>query len=161
MIEINHFIPFLIFLCKVFWQKRMKILRSVVVVLLLLNSTGALFGGWNLMTHPAGDAMGLPLSYLAFSPFSDYFFPGLILFVGNGIFSAIVLAAFYLDYRFAARLITAQGAALVGWIVIQMLMIRVIFYLQFVFVGVGLALIFCGLGMARAQKRAEAESFPG
>ena len=54
-------------------------------VLLIINGMGALYGGLNLIVYPNGNSLQLPLEYLNHSPFNNYFIPGVILFVMNGL----------------------------------------------------------------------------
>lgn len=60
--------------------------RNILVLLLLFLGLTASGGGICLIISPYGKLIGnLPLSILANSPFSDFFFPGLILFFILGI----------------------------------------------------------------------------
>ncbi len=111
---------------------------------LLFNGIGALFGGWNLITYPDGSGLQMPLKYLQFTPFHDYFIPGLVLFAANGLFSIFVFAALIFKFRNYARLMMVQGAVLLGWIVIQLLLIRTFHFFQLVFGLVGIALLVIG-----------------
>ncbi len=122
-------------------------------LLLLLNGTGALFGGWSLMTDSSGRDIGLNLVYLTHTPFSSYFIPGLLLFVFNGILSFLVLVALLFRSKSYAKLIIAQGAVLTGWIVSQIMLVRMIYFLHFVMGAVGLALILCGILLRKYQEK--------
>jgi hypothetical protein len=127
------------------------ILKLIAILLLLVNGIGALYGGWSLIGNPGGEKLQLSLSYLDNTPFNDYLIPGLILFLTNGISSLIVVAAIFFSYRHAAKLVIAQGAILTGWIIIQMIMIQVIYWLHWVLGGIGLALIGTGYLLNRLK----------
>lgn len=133
--------------------------RVLSLLLLLLNGTGAVFGGLNLMTHPDGSGMQMSLTLLEHSPFNDFFLPGVILFAANGLSSFFVLVAMVIGMRNVHWLIAAQGAILGGWIVIQVIMIRTIAILHFVFGGIGLVLIICGwiLTSSAVEKQLQAK----
>ncbi len=132
----------------------MKTLLKVVAgLLLLINGLGALYGGWNLMTFPDGSGFGLPLSILQHSPFTDFFLPGLILFVFNGLCSIAVLAALWLNRAQYPWLVIGQGAILVGWIGIQILLIRGTGTLHWIFGGIGLLLMVSGALLVNANRK--------
>lgn len=118
--------------------------------LLLINGGGAVYGGSNLMTYPDGSSLHISLAYLAHSPFRDFFFPGLILLWVNGVFSFVALAGLVFQYRHHARLIMAQGIVLLGWIAIQMMMLRTIDGLHIIFITIGTLLL--GLGWILMKK---------
>jgi hypothetical protein len=113
----------------------------LAITLLLINGLGALYGGGNLIMYPDGNGFGMPLSMLAHTPFHDFLIPGIILFAANGLSSIVVCAALLRNVRYAWWLVMAQGAVLVGWIVIQVILIQGVGFLHFLFGFVGLALI--------------------
>lgn len=101
------------------WHHRIKyfaqrqtlkiILKIFVSLLLLFNGIGAVYGGWNLMTHPDGSSLQMSVAYLEHSPFNDYFIPGIILFIANGLCSFIVLATILFNLKDYPWFIIAQG----------------------------------------------------
>lgn len=123
----------------------MKLLLTIITyTLLLVNGLGALFGGYHLISHPDGSSLQMPLSMLATTPFTNFLIPGVILFVANGLFSMAVLSSLLLKKRYSALLIIGQGVVLFSWICIQVVLIRGVHALHFIFGGIGLALITCG-----------------
>ena len=130
-------------------MNQVRVIKFISVFLLLVNATGALYGGYSLITQPSGAGLQLPIEFLEPTPFTDYFIPGIILFVFNGIFSLVVVASVIRNSRYSARLVVAQGVILTGWIIVQVLMIQIIYYLQFVLGGVGITLIFLGTLLKR------------
>ncbi len=125
-----------------------KLAKLLAIAFLLFNGIGALFGGFQLMIDPSGGKLQIPLSYLQYSPFRDYLIPGVVLFCVNGLFSMLVLGALALQHRHAHLLVMAQGLLLGGWILAQILMLRV-FYppLHGLFLAVGAVLLVCGWAM--------------
>lgn len=119
-------------------------LKFIAAALLLFNGIGAIYGGGNLILHPDGSSIQLTMDWLEHTPFKDYLIPGIVLFIANGIFSFIALAAMLLKVNNYAWFIMAEGAILTGWIVIQMLMIQTVYFLHIVMGGVGLALLLVG-----------------
>ena len=122
----------------------MKTLRILACLLLLFNGTGAIFGGWSFIQDPTGAGLKIPTTYLEHSPFQDFLIPGIVLFTVNGVLSMVTLVWTLMQWKHYGWLIMLQGAMLVGWIIIQMLMIREIYYLQFIFGGIGIILLWIG-----------------
>lgn len=120
------------------------LLKFIAAALLLFNGIGALYGGGNLILHPDGSSIQLTMDWLEHTPFKDYLIPGIVLFIANGVFSFIALAAMLLKVNNYAWLVMAEGAILTGWIVIQMLMIQTVYFLHYVMGSVGSALILVG-----------------
>lgn len=123
----------------------MKIfLKAFVALLLLFNGIGAIYGGWHLMTKPDGSGLMMPLDMLEHSPFNNYFVPGIILFIANGLFSLFVLVMLLVNYKKYSLLIIAQGVVLVTWIIVQIIMIQTIEKLHVIYGGAGILLVICG-----------------
>ena len=113
-------------------------------VLLIINGMGALYGGLNLIVYPNGNSLQLPLEYLQHSPFNNYFIPGVILFVMNGLSSLFICVAILLDSKRYAILILMQGCILACWIFIQILMLQSVNSLHLAVGITALLLMLCG-----------------
>lgn len=133
-----------------------SLLIILVYILLLFNGIGALYGGWNLMMHPDGSSIELTPAWLLHTPFNNYFIPGMVLFVANGLFSLVAFAAMVFKHRFYPWLIMAQGAILAGWIVIQMLLIQTVYFLHYVMGGTGITLLIVGYLLLKINKTTKA-----
>lgn len=130
--------------------------KSVVIlaiVLLLFNGTGALYGGWNLMTHPDGSTIALSPRFLAQTPFNNYFIPGIVLFIANGLCSMAALLMVLRKSKFTGHAVLAQGVLLCGWIVVQLYLIGPVYFLQAMLGCVGVLLLLCGAVLSRKEKR--------
>ena len=130
-----------------------KLLKIFTSLLLLLNGTGAIYAGYELLMAPDGSSMKMPLSMLKHSPFNDFFIPGLVLFITNGLFSYFVLIIMLLKYKNYTLAIIGQGVILTGWILIQMLLLRAIAVLHIIFISIGLLLIIYGLVLNSDHQR--------
>jgi hypothetical protein len=122
----------------------------VSLLLLSINGLGALYGGISLIADPTGGSMQMPLSYLEHSPFSSYLIPGIVLLLVNGCLSIGAIILLLIKHARAQWLVMAQGVLLSGWIVVQMLMLRM-FYppLHLTFLLMGLCLLGCGVCLRR------------
>lgn len=123
----------------------MKAVKIITFLLLFFNGMGALFGGYMLMSDPSGSSLYLSPEYLNNTRFIDYFLPGLVLFLANGLGSMLVLLGIRLGWKIAPLLVILQGFVLVSWIVIQVALIDIIYYLHYVMGGIGICLIICGI----------------
>jgi hypothetical protein len=127
-------------------------LKILTGLLLLLNSAGAFFGGWNLVRYPDGSSLQLSTEWLQHSPFSDYFIPGLVLLAVNGLFGLFVLLMLVVGNRRYPAYVIIQGVLLGGWILVQVIMVRTVVGLHFLFGGIAMLLLLLGwilLDMAR------------
>ena len=122
----------------------MKTLRILACLLLLFNGTGALFGGWSFIQDPTGSDLQIPTTYLEHSPFKDFLIPGIVLFTVNGVLSLVTLVWTLMQWKQYGWLIMIQGAMLVGWIIIQMIMLREINLYHFIFGSIGIILLWIG-----------------
>ena len=123
-----------------------------LVLLQLLLGVGAVYGGWTLMTDPS--VFELNPEWLAGSPFRSYFFPGLILFLLNGVFPLFICIGLllkpawpwanvfniYRDRHWAWTYSLFSGIMLIIWITVQLTMMPS-YWLQPAFLGVGILIL--------------------
>lgn len=121
-----------------------KYIKIIVIVLLTFNAVSALIAGWLMMMDTTGQSMGFNVEMLRFSPFKDFFIPGLVLFFSNGVLSSIAIISIVTNHKNAYTLMWVQGTILAGWICGQILMLRMIEPLHLLMGGVGVILIYTG-----------------
>ncbi len=122
-----------------------KSAHILAVLILIFSGISACFGGWMLITSPDGSSLGMTTGLLEYSPFTDFLIPGIVLFTVIGLFS---LVSAYLVVRQVTRysfLVILMGLILIGWIVVQAIMIQTVNYLHLIFVSAGLLLVASGL----------------
>jgi hypothetical protein len=113
--------------------------RTVVGLLAFLG-VGALAGGVALVSKPDGSVMQFDQAILAGSPFTDFFFPGLIL---GGLFGAgsfLVAALGLRGVRLAPFLAFALGCGLMIWIVVELAIIKELSALHPLYFCIGLGI---------------------
>lgn len=120
-------------------------LKAASVVLILFNSVGALAGGGGLILDPSGKGLQLSLDWLRYSPFNDFFIPGIILFLVNGLFGLVVLAMIFMKYEKYPVFVLIQAILLGGWIIIQMILLHTINFLHILYIFIAVALVVLGL----------------
>ncbi|HET9136521.1 MAG TPA: hypothetical protein VFO76_07785 [Candidatus Kapabacteria bacterium] len=128
-------------------------LLTLSFLFLLFNASGAFFGGLNLMTHPDGSSIALPYEYIKTTAFKDYFIPGLILLLANGVFDLLVCAAIVARIKRYPLLIISAGVILGIWLLVQIIIIQILYYLQFILALDALGMILCGWLLRRMQKK--------
>ena len=126
----------------------------VVVVLEVILVIGAGAGGIALMARPES-GLGMSVSSLSKSPFSNFLIPGIILFVVNALLPLAVVVITLMRVRRSYLGHVAVGAALLIWIVVEMIWIAYN-WLQPAF-GVMAALIL-GLAIWNWTRRARGEA---
>lgn len=114
---------------------------------LLFQGISGTIGGIALVTDPSGDTLRIPTSWLAGSPFHDYSVPGLILLLALGLFPLFVPYGILKRARWAWFGSTCVGAALIVWIVTEILIIG---YharppLQLIYGSLGIAILILSL----------------
>lgn len=128
-----------------------RFVRVVAILALLFLSVSAAVGAIPLITDPSGHALHMPLALLQHSPFHNFFLPGVILLLSNGLFAGIVLLLLLRRVPAWGLWIVLQGCVLAGWITIEVLMIRTVVWAHFVYWGLAVLLIACGWFLHRSH----------
>ncbi len=123
---------------------RLALIRLLVLGLLAFTAAGALYGGWQLMTDPTGGKLGMSTGLLTQSPFTDFRWPGVILFILIGLGSIVATIWVLRQWYYYSIAVMIVGAWLTGWIGIQVMLIREFHWLQAAFLGIGLFLLGAG-----------------
>jgi menaquinone-dependent protoporphyrinogen oxidase len=131
--------------------------RWLLATLCLATGITAIAGGIGLVSSPDGALLHLPASTLAHSPFSTFLVPGLLLLLVVGISNVIAGWLAMRDRLNANAWAFAGGAALLGWMVTEMAMLRTINVLQLVFFGISVVIMTEAL-RRRLDERVEAAS---
>jgi len=136
-----------------------KTARNILLFLLLFLGLGALFGGGVLIISPSGKLIGMPLSLLNKSPFSDFLFPGIILFGVLGVFPVLLVFAlinkpsnpflesvnFFSDMHWSWSFSIYIAFALIIWIQVEMMFLNAVSWLHTFYMFLAIAIIFVSL----------------
>jgi len=131
----------------------MRLLRAVAIFALWFLAISATVGAVPMLTQPQGEPWQMPQSLLAHSPFHSFLVPGLLLLVSNGLVSVYVLFLAFRRTRGYALWIAAQGCILLGWLIVECILIRLVIWPHYMYGAVALVLIASGLGLNRASGR--------
>ena len=116
----------------------MKLFLNLLLAFVALTS---IVSGALLVASPDGSLFHMSTVILKSTPFSSFLIPGLILciLVGGSNLVALVFNLRSHPLRFNATI--AGGIVLIGWTVVQMFLIGVSHWLQFVYLGIGLMIL--------------------
>jgi hypothetical protein len=137
----------------------------LLIILHILLGLGALVSGAMMMAVPDGSLFQMPTEMLQYTPFSNFFIPGLMLFSLLGVYPLLVAYSLWrlpawrwpdalnpakgMHWSWAASL--AAGVIVLIWIIVQMLMLRAVDFLHWLYIIWGAALI--GLTLTSAVRR--------
>jgi hypothetical protein len=121
-------------------RRRPRSVRALIA-LLALQALGAIGGGVGLVQDPVNN-IGMPVSLLEGTPFSDYLWPGVILLVVVGIFPLGVLHGVLRRRLWGWWLALAAGGGLMIWIIVEGILLG---YLSGA--GIGLQIVYGLIGL--------------
>lgn len=131
------------------------IIRNLLILLHLLLSIGALFGGISLILKPDGSMLGMPTEILQSSIFNDFLIPGFILLLTFGLFPIYLIYALLkkpengflerinllYDHHFAWTFTVYTGIALMIWINVQTAIFKTVDPLHTIYFFYGLVMV--------------------
>lgn len=116
-----------------------KVLKLLIILHFFIG-VGAIFGGGMGMIHP-NNPMGISNDLLKGSPFTNYFYPSLILFAVIGLGNVMAGLIVRLRTKYQGYISGVFGGALVIWIVVQVLIIGSIHPLHAIYFALGVATV--------------------
>ena len=122
-------------------------LRIIAIVLMMVTALNALATGYSFMVDPSGAGLGMSTSFIQNSPFTDFFIPGIILFIFNGLTNIVTSIIAIRKGKDYSLLISLQGLILLGWIIIQFTMVEIFHPLHLIMGIIGACLIIIGVSI--------------
>lgn len=124
----------------------MRFARVAAIVMLTFLGLSAIAGAVPMIAGSLRSAWSImPLSLLRYSPFHSYLIPGLILLFANGLLALWILGLVWRQQDHAGLWTVFQGCVLLGWLVVECVMLRLVMWLHFVYGAIALVLIVAGL----------------
>lgn len=123
---------------------------NALLVVLVLVALNAVYGGIGLVV----DGMGMPDEWLEHLPVDSWVLPGVALLLTVAVPQAVAAVAVWRAGERAPVVGSLAGAALVLWILVQLLLLRRYFFLQPVIAGLGLVEVALGLSWRGRAARA-------
>jgi hypothetical protein len=116
-------------------------MKTILFILICFVGLTATVSGLLMISKPNGDTMGLSLSLLEPTPFTNYLIPGIVLAILVG--AVNLVAVFFNIQRNANRYnwAIAGGVMISGWIIAQMILIQTAHWLHFLYLGTGVFII--------------------
>lgn len=128
-------------------------IRLGIALLQAFNGFSGLLGGYLLIKDPTGNSLSLSLEWLASTPFSDFFIPGLVLFSLNGIGNIIGLVMTATKHQRAGEVAMLFGSVLIIWIIFQVFWIGYQGLLQPIYFLTGLMQLLLGLALTKSVQK--------
>jgi hypothetical protein len=129
----------------------MKKARIVAIVALIFTGLSGVIGAVPLIVNPHGEPWSFPQSLLQYSPFRSYLVPGIILLVANGLLSLWVLRLTVGKYSGFGWWVIAQGVVSLGWLIVEVVMLRLIVWPHYLYGAVAMALVISGIVIVRPR----------
>lgn len=120
------------------------LLGAITGLVALTSFGGGLYG--------MAGAKGVPLEWLEFNLFQDYFIPSLILFIVIGGFSLITSIFVFRAHPYARRIAYLDGIIILIWIVFQIRIISYVSWMQPFIAIAGLSIIFLSRLIPKANE---------
>ena len=117
----------------------------------LFIGIGAVAGGIAVIFTPDGSALRLPLEMLERTPFRNYFIPGLVLLVVNGLGSLTGGILTLRCFRLAGEIAIILGVFLMLWIMSQVVWFQMVLWLHVVYFIFGAIEAWLGLRLRLAN----------
>ncbi len=129
---------------------------NLLITLLAFLGLGAIGGGAVLIISPSGKLMGMPLSMLNPSPFSNFLIPGIILFLVLGVIPLLLIIALFKkpisklpdrfnycrDMHWAWTYSIYISFVLIFWIQIEMVLLNAVSWLHNFYMLLAVVIIF-------------------
>lgn len=106
--------------------RRRNAVRHVLGAILAFGALNALAGGY----YGLSGAKGVPTEWLAGSPFSSYFVPGLVLFVVVGGSLTMATIAVFARWRSSRVVALGAGSIVLAWLAVQVSIIGFVSWMQ-------------------------------
>lgn len=116
----------------------MRILLLMLIGLIGIVSTAS---GFLMVSDPQGGLLGINTELLEGTPFKDYKWPGILLAL---IVGGLSITAIYASMTGSARRYNwsmASGFAVIGWLIVQLVLINAIHWLHFLLLGISVIVI--------------------
>ena len=131
----------------------MRIVRTIAIISLAFLALSAIWGAVLLIHDPSGSPMQIRQNVLEHTPFHSFLIPGILLLVSQGLSGFVVLGIAIFCKRGYGWWIGFQGCLLFGWITIEVILVREVVWLHYVYWVLGLILIATGWALWRGEAK--------
>ncbi len=113
--------------------------KALIIITSLVGLTSIVCGAM-LVGNPDGSWLQLTPSLLKYNVFKDFLIPGFVLLILVGGSNSLAAVALLLQQKRAGLFSLFGGLMINGWIVVQVILTGVLFWLQFVYLGAGISI---------------------
>lgn len=131
----------------------MRVAWIVAIVVLVFLALSGIVGAIPLILHSTGEPWTMPQTSLQHSPFHSYLVPGIILLLANGLLSLWVLWLTMRRRPGYGWWVIAQGIVLLGWLIVEVGMLRVLVWPHYLYGAVAIALVIPGIAIVRRGRQ--------
>jgi hypothetical protein len=123
-----------------------KKMKALLFILISFVAFTAFICGLIMISNPDGRAMGLDLILLKETPFNNFIIPGIFL---SSVGVVNLIAVFFNIKRHNNRYnwALAGGVMIFGWIVVQMILIQMFYWIQFLYLVIGILIVLVAYGL--------------
>ena len=132
-----------------------KNIRYTLGILLLLVALNAFAGGYYGMTG----AEGVPVQWLAGSPFRNYFIPGLFLFAGIGGLALFAAIAVFRQSELARKITFFCVVVILAWLTVQVSIIGYVSWMQPVTATIAILILFLKGQLPNRNKKIDSHEY--
>lgn len=125
-------------------RRKLKKVNRILFIVHIFVGLGAIGGGLMAILFPSGPA-GMPTDALKNSPFSNYLIPGIILFSVIGMGNIVSALTMHFKSRYQGYISSIFSWALVIWIIVQCIMLRLVAILHVIYLMIGLVEAFLSI----------------
>ena len=130
----------------------MKEARRVAIIALIFLGLSGVIGAIPLIMNPTGEPWTMPQSLLQYSPFRSYLVPGIILLIANGLLSLWVFGLTVDKHPGFGWWVILQGVVLLGWLAVEVAMLRLMVWPHYLYGTVAIALVISGIAIVRTNR---------
>jgi hypothetical protein len=128
-----------------------KSFRRMALLLLWFNAVTACLGAASLLQAPNGESLNYDLKWLEATPFSDYFWPAIILLVANGLLCILAAVLTHMRVKGHPWFIMFQGFVLAGWLAAELMWGIRLLWLQAGYLCIAIGMIWSGNKLRRLE----------
>ena len=132
-----------------------KNIRYTLGILLLLVALNAFAGGY----YGMAGAEGVPVQWLAGSPFRNYFIPGLFLFAGIGGLALFAAIAVFRQSELARKITFFCVVVILAWLTVQVSIIGYVSWMQPVMATIAILILFLKGQLPKRNKKIDSHEY--
>jgi len=122
---------------------------KIFAAVLFLIGISAVAGGYGLIFM---NGLGMPISRLETSPFTSYFWPGMILLFVVGGTHLLAAKLVWGGNRFMHEALATAGFGMLIWIFVEMYIVQERHFLQVMYFGIGMATLIITILLLKYEK---------